>query len=67
MRRWRVMRRRIVRWRRRLADEQGATALEWTLLLAAIAIPSYGIIRLGVMTLIEHYQMITTLNALPFP
>lgn len=58
---------RRVRRRPLWADEQGQTALEWTLLLAAIAIPSYTIVRLGVETLIAHYQMITTLNALPFP
>ena len=55
------------RMRRLLDDQRGATALEWTLLLAAIAIPSYVIVRMGVETLIAHYQMITTLNALPFP
>ncbi|MFW6059127.1 MAG: Flp family type IVb pilin [Phycisphaeraceae bacterium] len=48
-------------------DQQGQTALEWTLLLGVIAIPSYLIVRLGVATLIAHYQMVTTLNGLPFP
>lgn len=59
--------RRLGRWTALVRDERGATALEWTLLLAAIAIPSYVVVRLGVQTLIGHYQMITTLNALPFP
>lgn len=48
-------------------DATGATALEWTLLLAAIALPSYAIIRIGLATLVAHYEMITTLNGLPFP
>ena len=41
--------------------------LEWTLLLAAIALPSYWTIKLALATLIGYYQMMTTLNALPFP
>lgn len=59
---------RLARLMRRLhRDQRGATALEWTLLLAAIVIPGYAVIRFGVQMLIDHYQMITTLNALPFP
>ena len=49
------------------SEEDGATALEWTLLLAAIAVPSYWIIKLALNTLIAHYQMMTAINALPFP
>lgn len=41
--------------------------LEWTLLLAAIALPSYWTIKLALATLIGYYQMMTTLNAMPFP
>ena len=47
--------------------ERGATALEWTLLVAAIALPSYFIIRMSLDTLVGHYQMMSALNALPFP
>lgn len=54
----------LARWHR---DEQGATTLEWTLLLAAIAIPAYGIIRIALAALIGQYQMLTMLNGLPFP
>lgn len=50
-----------------LRDDRGATTLEWTLLLVAIAIPSYYLIRLGVELLVSHYQMMSSLNALPFP
>lgn len=49
------------------ADEGGGTALEWTLLLAAIALPSYFIIRVSLDLLVEHYRMIALLNSLPFP
>jgi Flp pilus assembly pilin Flp len=48
-------------------DQQGATTLEFALLLGAIAIPSYYIIQTALSALVAHYQMITTLNALPFP
>lgn len=48
-------------------DEQGATTLEWALLLAAIALPSYWLMQLALNVLVGHYQMMTTLNALPFP
>ena len=53
---------------RRLADGQdGGTTLEWALLLAAIAIPSYYIIIVALETLVGHYRMMTVLNGLPFP
>jgi len=66
IRRTRITIRRLTRKAMR-HDETGATALEWTLLLAAIAVPSYWIIKLALDTLIAHYQMMTTINALPFP
>ena len=47
--------------------ERGATMLEWVLLLAAVALPSYFIIQLGLQTVFGHYQLITTINGLPFP
>ena len=52
---------------RLLTDETGATMLEWVLLVAVIGIPSYYIIVLALGTLLGHYRMMTTLNALPFP
>jgi len=61
------LRKLIHRLRRLHRDQRGATALEWTLLLGAIALPSYFIIRMGVLILIAHYQMVTTLNSLPLP
>ena len=53
--------------RRRAQDQQGATTLEWALLLGVIAFPSYYIIQAALSALVAHYQMVTTLNALPFP
>jgi hypothetical protein len=49
------------------ADDRGATTLEWALLLAAIAIPSYWIIKQSLILLTDYYRMMTTLNGLPFP
>jgi Flp pilus assembly pilin Flp len=55
----------VARWSRQA--EQGATMLEWTLLLVAIALPAYFIIQLGLRALFAHYRLVTTLNGLPFP
>lgn len=55
------------RLRKLLADQRGASSMEWALLLGVIAIPSYFIIQSALSALVAHYQMITTLNALPFP
>ena len=51
----------------RLGDQSGATTLEWALLLAFIAIPSYYVIQLALATLVGHYRLMTTINALPLP
>ena len=50
-----------------LRDETGATMLEWVLLLAAIAVPSYAIVRVAISAVVGHYQLVTTMNGLPFP
>lgn len=49
------------------SDDAGATTLEWALLLAAIALPSYFAIKLTLQLLTDHYRMMTTLNGIPFP
>ena len=51
-------------WR---SGDRGATMLEWTLLLGAIALPSLVMIHLGLQAIFGHYQLITTINGLPFP
>lgn len=50
-----------------LTDQRGANSIEWALLLGVIAIPSYYLIQAALNALVLHYQMATTLNALPFP
>ena len=56
----------LARLGRLVRDESGATTLEWSLLLAAIALPGYYVIRLALETLVLHYQMMTMINSLPF-
>ena len=48
-------------------DERGATMLEWCLLLAAIAIPVWVMIRYGLAILAGHYGLVSTMNQMPFP
>jgi len=50
-----------------LAEQTGATMLEYSLLLAAIAVPSYWAIKFALDALIGHYRLMTLLNAMPFP
>ncbi|MEX2673003.1 MAG: hypothetical protein WD294_12935 [Phycisphaeraceae bacterium] len=54
-------------WRALAEDEHAATSLEWALLLAAIALPGYVTVQLALSALTGHYEMMTTINALPFP
>ena len=46
---------------------RGASALETVLLLAAVGIPLMALIFFGISILAGHYQMISTLNAMPLP
>lgn len=52
---------------KRLRDDRGATMLEWCLLLAAVVLPAWVIIRMGLATLAGHYGLVTTINQMPFP
>lgn len=63
----RPVRRRLRKLRFRLLGDRGATTLEFALLLAAVVLPSYAIIRLGLQLVAEHFRLIATLNALPTP
>jgi hypothetical protein len=58
---------RLARLRRLADDQSGATTLEWTLLLAAIAIPSYWLVKICLAYMVDYYRLMTTLNSLPFP
>lgn len=52
---------------KRLREDQGATTLEWCLLLGFVVLPAWVIIRYGLLTLAGHYGLVTTLNQMPFP
>ncbi len=53
--------------RRFWREQTGATTLEYGLLLAAIALPSYVIFKFALKLLVYQYGMIVQLNSLPFP
>ena len=57
----------LSRLRRLVADDRGATTLEWALLMAAIAIPTYWTFRIALAMIVDYYTMMTLLNNLPFP
>ena len=48
-------------------NQEGSTTLEFALLLAAFVLPSYFIIKMLLGLLLSYYQMMSTLNSLPFP
>ena len=50
-----------------LADESGGSTMEFTLLLAAIAIPMLVIFRIAMLFLMDSYAMMMFLNGWPFP
>ena len=58
-------------WKQQLArivrDEQGASTLEWVLLLAVVGIPTLLLIMYVLLTLAAHYGLVTTMNQMPFP
>lgn len=55
-------------WLRRLhADQRGQMTIEWSLVLAAFALPMFFVIRTCMEILVAHYQMVTFLETLPFP
>jgi hypothetical protein len=58
---------RIALLRKLWREQTGATTLEYGLLLAAIALPSYVIFKFALKILVYQYGMIVQLNSLPFP
>ncbi len=49
------------------SDEQGQISVEWVLLLLFVALPLYGIFRLVLGILQEHYGMVQFIETMPFP
>lgn len=48
-------------------DARGQMTIEWALVLAAVALPMYFVVVLGLNLLVAHFQMVTFLETLPFP
>jgi len=49
------------------ADSAGQMTVEWAIVLAAVALPMFFVIRLCLDVLVAHFQMLTFLHTLPFP
>jgi hypothetical protein len=47
--------------------QNGATSLEWTLLVAGLVLVFYPTLNVALDALVSVYRLMTTLNALPFP
>ncbi len=56
--------RRLGQW---ASDARGQMTVEWALVLAAVALPMYFILRMLTGVLVAHFQMVTLLETLPFP
>ncbi len=54
-------------WLKLQRDRAGQMTLEWSLVLAAVALPMFGVIKLGTSALASHYRMVSFLETLPFP
>ena len=50
-----------------LADQGGATTVEYLLLIALIALPSVYLLRLLLAVMSAHYHMVVFLETLPLP
>ena len=48
-------------------ETAGQMTVEWSLVLAAVALPCYFICRVCLRLLVAYYQMVTFLESLPFP
>jgi len=48
-------------------QQQAQLTLEWTLLLAAVALPMYWVFRVCLSVLTAHFRMVTFMETVPFP
>jgi hypothetical protein len=48
-------------------DQSGQVTLEWTLIMVAVVLPCYYLMRIFLNLLIAQYQMVSFLQTLPFP
>ena len=59
----RTDRRGVGLWR----DQAGQVTIEWTLVMAAVALPMYFVIRVCIELMVAHFRMVTFMETLPFP
>jgi len=50
-----------------IADDSGATSLEWALTLGSLAIPLYLVIQIALAYLVDLYRAQMVVNGLPLP
>lgn len=50
-----------------LADRRGSITLEWTLVLALVALPMYWVIKVCLLLMVAHYRMTSFMETIPFP
>jgi len=55
------------RLRRLTRDAGGQMTVEWALVLVAIALPMFVVIRTCLRLLVAHFQMMSGMITLPFP
>jgi hypothetical protein len=48
-------------------SQDGATIVEWALVVGAVALLTYPVLNMALDALVSYYRHTTTLNALPFP
>ena len=53
--------------RRLYRQPEAQLTLEWTLLLAAVALPMYWVFRVCLSVLAAHFRMVTFMETVPFP
>lgn len=53
--------------RRLHGDQAGQVTLEWALILVVVVLPSFYLMRIFLGLLVDHWQMVTFLETLPFP
>ena len=49
------------------SDQRGQSTVEWVLLLVFVGLPLYGIFRVVLGILQEHYRMVQFMETMPFP
>ncbi|KKN82326.1 hypothetical protein LCGC14_0309860, partial [marine sediment metagenome] len=54
-------------WRRLYRQNEAQLTLEWTMVLAFVALPMYFIFKGCFRLLVAHFQMVSFMQTIPFP